>query len=260
MTKENLRSVLLEAVKNGDWENLPDLHAAIKTRADEQNIVFDEEHELETYANQLIWELMIRGILAPGGDATYLDFQGLRLTESGRKYLGVETDVPETDPGKYIERLIEQVGRSVDDLLKLYVQESLLTFLTGNFVSATVMLSVASERLLDLLIDEYARVSREKTGKEAFDAKIRRAGRSTKERFDALRADLQKADLPKEIVETVDMQLSGLYTLIRYARNDEGAPSGRAFDKDTAHAGLLLFPQYCTRVYALISHLEDAEA
>ena len=161
MTKENLRSVLLEAVKNGDWENLPDLHAAIKTRADEQNIVFDEEHELETYANQLIWELMIRGILAPGGDATYLDFQGLRLTESGRKYLGVETDVPETDPGKYIERLIEQVGRSVDDLLKLYARESLVTFLAGNFVSATVMLSVASERLLDLLIDEYARVSRE---------------------------------------------------------------------------------------------------
>jgi hypothetical protein len=257
MTKENLRSVVWDAVKAGEWENLSDLHARIKERADERNIPFEDERELEAMANQLIWELMVRGVLTPGGDATYLDFQVLKLTESGMKILDIERHVPESDPGKFIERITEQVNRPIDEIVKIYLRESVLTLMTGYHVATTVMLSVASERLLDILIDEYSKASKKKTGKDTFGNKIKRAGRSTKERFDTLRTDLQKADLPPDMVETVDMQLSGLYTLIRYARNDEGAPSGRAFDQDTAHAGLLLFPQYCVHVYGLINHLQQ---
>lgn len=260
MTKENLRPVVWEAVKTSEWENLTDLHAVIRQRAEEKNVPYEDDQELEGHANQLIWELMIRGILAPAGDATYLDFQVLRLSETGRAVLELESAVPDEDPGKYIERMIEQIGRPIDELLKTYVRESLVTLLAGYFVAATVMLSVASERLLDILIDEYAKAYQKKHGKDTFDTKIRRAGRSTKERFDTLRADLQKADLADEMAETVDMQLSGLYTLIRYARNDDGAPSGRAtFDRDTAHAGLLLFPQYCKRVYDLVTYLQEGK-
>ena len=257
MTKENLRSVVSEAVKTDGWENLTDLHTIIKEQADEANIPFEDERDLETAANELIWELMVRGILTPGGDATYIDFQVLKLTESGRKFLEVETQVPESDPGKYVERLIEQVGGPIDEIVQMYVRESLVTFLTGSYIAATVLLSVASERLLDHLIEEFSKASEAKTGKPGFEAKVKRAGRSTKERFDTLRTDLQKAELPPAMAETVDMQLSGLYTLIRYARNDDGQPSGREFDRDTAHAGLLLFPQYCTRVFALINHLSE---
>lgn len=257
MTKENLRSVVWDAVRTDEWESLSDLHMRIKERAEEQNIPFEDERELEAVANQLIWELMVRGVLSPGGDATYLDFQVLKLTETGKKILKIERHIPETDPGKFIERITEQVNRPIDEIVKIYLRESVLTLMTGYHVATTVMLSVASERLLDILIDEYSKASERKTGKETFANKIRRAGRSTKERFDTLRTDLQKADLPPDMVETVDMQLSGLYTLIRYGRNDEGAPSGRAFDQDTAHAGLLLFPQYCVHAYGLITHLQE---
>jgi hypothetical protein len=59
--------------------------------------------------------------------------------------------------------------------------------------------------------------------------------------------------------ESLELQLSGLFTLIRYSRDAQGEPISRTVDRDTAHASLLLFPQYCKWAYDLIGRLEKAE-
>jgi len=250
MNKENLRSVVWQALKRNHRNQFAGIHAAIKEVAAEHGITAEAE-EMELAANELLWEFLTAGILAPGGNANHFDFRLLQLTDYGLKRLDMEEQRPDNDPAGYLDRLGEQVGRPIDSVVKMYIRECLLTFFSGNYLAAMVMLSGASERCLDLLIDEYGKAS-----EKAFEAKIKRAGRSARDRFETLRADLLRAEMPEEISDTLDIQLSGLFTLVRYARNDDGGPAGRVFDRDTSHAGLLLFPQYCKRVYAVIDHLQ----
>ena len=137
-----------------------------------------------------------------------------------------------------------------------YVKESLLTFLAGRYLAATVMLGVASERCVDLLIDSYLNAIANATQRQAVERKVKRAGRSVKRRFDTLRGELIALALPSDLGDALDIQLSGVFTLIRYSRNDAGHPTGQAIDRDVAHGNLLLFPQYCKRVYGLINYFQ----
>jgi hypothetical protein len=41
----------------------------------------------------------------------------------------------------------------------------------------------------------------------------------------------------------------------RLSRDEEGLPTERSVDRETAHAVLLTFPETCERVFALIEHL-----
>ncbi len=158
------------------------------------------------------------------------------------------------DPDGYLERLKRLIGHPLDDIALSYVREGLLTFLGGHYFSATVMLGVASEQCIDLLIEAYTNAIADTNRKTAFVKKIEQAGRSVKDRFDKLRNELLALKLPPTLMDALDIQLSGIFTLIRYSRNDAGHPTGQVVDRDMAHGNLLLFPQYCKRVYDLIEY------
>jgi len=128
--------------------------------------------------------------------------------------------------------------------------------LGGHFLAAAAMLSVASERCVDLLITAYADAITDASRKANFEKKVRRAGRSVKRRFDALRNGLLALTLPSDLQDALDIQLSGIFTLIRYSRNDAGHPTGSPVDRDRAHASFLIFRQYCKRVYALLDRFK----
>jgi len=107
-----------------------------------------------------------------------------------------------------------------------------------------------------LLIEAYFNAIIDPNRKARFEKEVKRAGRSVKRRFDALRGELLALSLPPELKDALDIQLSGVFTLIRYSRNDAGHPTGQKIDRDTAHGNLLLFPQCCKRVYDLIEHFQ----
>ena len=71
-----------------------------------------------------------------------------------------------------------------------------------------------------------------------------------------MRDELLALDLPVAPKDALDIQLSGVFTLIRYTRNDAGHPTEREIGRDEAYGNLLLFPQYCKRVYDLIAHFQ----
>ncbi len=105
-----------------------------------------------------------------------------------------------------------------------------------------------------MLIEAYTDAIADANKKSTFVKKVDQTGRSVKVRFDALRNDLLVLNLPTELKDALDIQISGIFTLIRYSRNDAGHPTGQAVDRDMAHGNLLLFPQYCKRVYELIGY------
>jgi len=260
MNKENLRSMVWQVLKNDSWRNqFAELHGAIKALASERQLTF-EKQEIEYAVNELIWELLAERVLAPTGDDKHFDFRFLQVTECGRKSIDGELWAPPSDdPGKYVERLAEQVGAPLDSIVRIYAREAILAFLSGNYFSSMVMLGIASERCIELLIKAYTTTGDGTGRKPTFTSKIKRIPRGSRERSEALRAELVKLPLPSELGEPLELQLSALFTLIRYSRDAEGEPTGRAFDRDTAHAGLLVFPQQCKWVYQLMGYFETHE-
>jgi hypothetical protein len=201
----------------------------------------------------IFWELLIQGILAPGFNESNLELPFIHVTDYGMKCIEANSILPH-DPDGYLERLKRLIGQPLDDIVLSYVREGLLTFLGGHYFSATVMLGVASEQCIDLLIEAYTNAIADTNRKISFAKKIEQAGRNVKNRFDKLRNELLALKVPPTLMDALDIQLSGIFTLIRYSRNDAGHPTGQVVDRDMAHGNLLLFPQYCKRVYDLIEY------
>jgi hypothetical protein len=245
--KTTLRPLVLDVLRHMPETQFANVEAEI--RANHRDF---QSSDLLTL-REILWELLLQGILAPGLNSSNLELPFIHLTEYGKRCIQANSILPH-DPDGYLTRLSNLVGHTVDDTALTYVREALLTFLGGRYLASTVMLGVASEQCIDLLVDAYARAISDPTRKSSFEQKISQAGRSVKKRFDALRNELLAVNLPSSLKDALDIQLSGVFTLIRYSRNDAGHPTGRVVDRDMAHASLLVFPQYCKRVYDLIDY------
>lgn len=212
-------------------------------------------------ASEILWELLVQNILAPGnrvpGGGYQVGLPFFHVTEYGESCLEADAVLPH-DPDGYLKRLQQQIAQSLDCIVLDYVRESLLTFLGGYYLSSTVMLGVASERCIDLLANAFTDGIKDENRKATLENKIKQAGRSTKRRFDTLRHELLALDLPLELNDALDIQLSGIFTLIRYSRNDTGHPTGQLIDRDIAYGNLTVFPQYCKRVYELIQYFNGS--
>ena len=208
---------------------------------------------------EIVWDLLIQGVLAPGhGGAHVQSSSFFHVTPYGRECLAAGDVIPQ-DPDGYMARLRERIGPNLDDVVATYVHESLLTFVARRYLASAVMLGVASERCVDLLASQLVESLRQSDGGAALEKKLGHAGRSVKQRFDLIREHLLQAELPIDLKDALDVQLSGIFTLIRYTRNDAGHPTGRSVDREIANANLQLFPGYCERVYGLVRHLAAAE-
>jgi len=242
MEKSDLLPFVFEALRQEPKTSPVEIHSRVAGMVSNQ----DRPHN-ELLVREIIWELLVQGVLAPGMNHANLDPPWIHVTEYGQQCLEAGDILPH-DPDGYLERLQQQIETALDDTVLTYLRESLLTFLAGRYLAATVMLGVASERCVDLLIESYLSAVTDQNKKTKFEKKIKGAGRSVKRRFDALRDDLLTltASLPSKLADALDIQLSGIFTLIRYSRNEAGHPTGRAIDRGLAYANLLLFPQYCT--------------
>lgn len=249
MEKKELRPLVLDVLRRHPQTQFVDIENAVRGIAS----AYQPYDGLKLH--DILWELLIQGVLAPGYNSQNINLPFVHLTEYGKKCLETDSVLPH-DPDGYLERLDELIGCHPDSTVLIYVQEGLSAFLSGCYLAATVMLGVASEQCIDLLVDAYTNAIADPHRKKSFEKKISQAGRSVKNRFDAIRDELLILGLPGHLKDALDIQLSGIFTLIRYSRNNAGHPTGRVIDRDMAHANLLLFPQYCKRVYALIEYFK----
>jgi len=204
---------------------------------------------------EILWELLLQGVLAPGKNSLNLNLPFVHVTEYGARCLEEDALVLH-DPDGYLEQLKQHVGDPLDEVVRESVRESLLAFLAGRFVAAAAMLGMAAERCLDLVIAAYLEAAADPSRKQAFEAALNDAVGGVKDRFDIVRKELVVLSLPKELRDGLDPLWSGLSGLVRYTRDNAGHPVVRAVDRGTAHGNLLLFPQYCKQVSELIGHLE----
>jgi hypothetical protein len=204
---------------------------------------------------QIIWFLILEGVLVPGSDEFNASLPFLRVTDYGRKCLEAGEILPH-DPEGYIEKLRQQVP-GIDETIVIYVTEALQTFLRGNFLASAVMLGVASERAILLLIEAFMNSISNPEKRRKIQKKTEQTF-SILKRFELFRKNIEplKNVLRNRVADDLDIILDGIFNLIRITRNDAGHPTGKKIDRTQAFANLRLFIPYCKRIYELIDYFQ----
>ena len=203
---------------------------------------------------ELIWEFIIQGILTPGTVNGESNLPFIRLTEYGKQCVNEQRVLPH-DYERYLDQVKNVIGTD-DSIFTLYIEESVQAFLKGLYLSAVVNLGVASERLIEQLIDAYRFTLHDVSKEVKFDEAMNKARHASK-KFDELykRLELQKPQMPNELTENLEM-VRYLAELIRKERNDGGHPTGRRFTRDEAMVLLLTFPSHLRVIAALRNWLK----
>lgn len=245
MDKACLRPLVLEILRKTPQTHLHAIETEIRRRTD------DYERHDALALQEILWELLVQGVLAPGKNSLNLNLPFVHVTEFGAECLE-DGSVLAHDPDGYVARLVACCDDGNPDLVET-TREALLAFLAGRYPSSIVMLGRAGGILLDRLAAALIR-------------RGKRTGRGV-QRVEAARADpgrlgatllrtLASRNLPPSLADEVESQLRGVQALINASRSADGRPCLPRADRDTVHARLLLFPGQCRFVYDLIGHLE----
>jgi hypothetical protein len=207
---------------------------------------------------EVIWSLIVQGILVPGLDDMNQGWPFLRLTEYGRRCVQEDRILPH-DPDGYL-REFQNAVPNADPVIIEYLTESLQCFIHGLNRAAAVMLGGASEKAVLLLVESYTNSIADNTERQRFESEVEKA-QSIFRRYELLdkRFSVIKNRLPKMLTENVESLLRGVFDLIRNSRNDAGHPaSGTLVDRDVVYSHLRLFIPYCQRIYGLIGWFETS--
>jgi hypothetical protein len=255
MNYEELRLLTFDALRKYEGDN-------IQTR-----IIINQVSDLATSKGSslqrndrdklvhLVSDLIVEGVLGWGLNYDNPDPPFMHISEYGRTVLDAGIVQP-YDPDGYLAYLKTQ-AQNIDDIILIYITEALQTFRHNNLLSAAVMTGVASERAFDLLLESTYNALTNPDQQKKFEKLL--DSTRTKEKFDEVKKAILKirSNLPKEINETLESGLDGVFNLIRITRNDAGHPTGKTVRREQVFVNLQLFVPYCRCVYSLINYLKN---
>jgi hypothetical protein len=266
MRLEEARGFVMQALRQGGWNQaltliiaVGDLKAKAEGRARHPGAdgrQFIDSHD-QRLLLEIIWSLIIQGILVPGLDDHSKSWPFLRLTEYGSRCVKEDRILPH-DPDGYLREFKLEIPRA-DPTITEYLAESLQCFIHGLNRAAAVMLGGASEMAVILLVDSYSNSIADTARRQRFESDIQKASSIFRkyELFEKQFAAIKNL-LPKVLSDNVDSLLRGVFDLIRNSRNEGGHPaSGTLVDRDVVYSHLRLFNPYCRRIYGLIEWFEN---
>lgn len=174
------------------------------------------------------------------------------LSPEGRRVAAGGTWEP-TDPGGFRRRLLRRAPR-LDPGALVYLDESLRAFNAGCYLSSSVMLGVAAEKVFLGLASSVVAALPGRTAK--LDKALNNPRASQNTRFDELRNVLNadRASLPAGLADP--LTFDAVADLLRVTRNDAGHPTGTVIDEDTARVHLAIAGGYLAKLTALREHFE----
>lgn len=265
MQLDEARGLLMQALRQTGWNQARELMRLVGTLKGRSQGA-DSIRSLQSYDGgmqflgpgdetllvEIIWELIIQGVLVPGINDSNQGYPFLRLTEYG-KWCVAENQILPHDPDGYLREFRTAIPNA-DSIIAEYLTEALQCYLRGLNRAAAVMLGGASEQAILLLIESYIGSIRDTAAKESFRSEIEGARTIfRKYEFFERRFSTIKRRLPPELTNNIDSQLRGVFDLIRGSRNDAGHPaSGVQIGRDAMYSHLCLFPPYCQKIYGLM--------
>ena len=261
MRMEEARGYVFQALREGGWNQFGGLLMSvgmIKARAqhldtsraiDGRQFLSEPEKSL---IMEIVWSLIIQGMLIPGLNDSNQGWPFLRLTAYGERCVQEDRILPH-DPEGFMEDFRGEIS-NVDPTISEYLTESLQCYIHGLYRAAAVMLGGASEKAVLLLIESCANSISDPSARQRFESDIQRA-QSIFRKYELFERQLTvvRPRMPRSLTENVDSLLRGVFDLIRSSRNDAGHPaSGTPTDRDLVYSHLRLFTPYCKRIDDLI--------
>jgi len=250
MDKATLRPLVLGILRKTPQTHLHAIENEIRRQTDEY-----ERHDVLA-VQEILWELLVQGVLAPGKNSLNLNLPFVHVTEFGTECLEDGVALVH-DPDGYIAGLESACGDACDPIVVETTREALLTYLAGRYAPAMVLLARSAERVIERAAEAAIRHGHRE------DHGVRRLeeARSNPQRLAAaLRRALASWHLPPPFAEDVEPELAGIATVLDAARTAEGRFRLPRVDRETVFAHLLLFPGHCRFVYDLVVHLEGEPA
>jgi hypothetical protein len=203
--------------------------------------------ELWRRFRDVLWGLIVEGVVAVGIDSNNTAWPFLSVTEYGEACLAAGEVVPH-DPDGYLNAL--EAVRPLDDVEKRFIPQALHAYLRNLPDASAVMLGCASEHLLQVLADAVVTVEPQRKQKIEHDRQ--KASRL----INGLNGWLAQRQIPDDLEEERVHTFDGLAQMIRITRNDAGHPrGGRPVARDRVYALLQLFLGYRTWIARLLTYL-----
>lgn len=250
MDKATLRPVVLEILNAAPQTHFHAIEHEVRRRIEG----YERHHAL--ILQEILWDLLLQRVLAPGKNSLNLHLPFVHVTEYGAQCLqSGEQGVH--DPDRYLQRLERAVGRPLDPETIHTVSDALTVFLSGKPAVAVVLLARVIEGLFDQLADLLLRADAPSC--EAWGDLVS-APRASRRRAQAVMACLPSCPLPREIHDHVEPQLNGLLVPLQMSRHPDGSARRPVVSHDQTLGLFLQFPEQCAFAYHLIDSLETTRS
>jgi hypothetical protein len=255
---EVARAIVIERLRNDKrWEQFDTSGSGFDKYVEYIGPPGNGKEQLKLLAIDILWELMIQGILAPGSEGQNIRLPVFHVTDYGRIVLEKGKFLP-NDPVGYIER-INQVMKRPDDTILTYLSESLECFNKNCFVSAVILLGVASEREFLLLCESLLNALTDTKERAKFNKILDK--RAIKPKFDWVFNKIQAILHTKShsLPENLNIMLTVIFDFIRRQRNELGHPQERppSVSREEVFVNLNIFPDYLKTVDQVIAYLNN---
>lgn len=255
---ELTRAIVLEKLRNDkNWKQIDYSGQGFDGLVEYVGDQSAGREKLAFLAQDVLWEFMIQGAIAPGLNPSNPNLPCFHLTEYGKKVLVAGEFLPH-DPTAYLERFRREII-NFDPTVEAYLSESLNCFTRGSLIASVVMLGVASERVFLILSDSLLNAISNQTEKTKFRKTLELTAMKPKMDWvlDKIRAIQSKT--PRPLPENVNIMLASIFDFIRCQRNDLGHPQEKPpkVTRDDAYVNLRIFPNYYKMVNQVINYLSQ---
>jgi len=241
MEKEELRQLVFEVLRHDPQTHLNAVEFQVRSLADNY-----DRHDALTI-HEIIWDLLVQGVLAPGKNLLNLNLPFFHVTDYGDECLESGAILLH-DYDHYLHDLEASINEPLDPIIRAYVHAAQKAFLSGNYLATMNLLADAGSRCIDMVADLLDHVQHQDAA---------RAEQTPRAGLERIRLILPSLHLKEELREEVSLHLQGLENLIAHTRARNGRPLAVSIGRQSAQGALLLFPQYVRTTYLLISNIKD---
>ncbi len=206
-------------------------------------------------ANEVMWQLLIQGVITVGMNASNPNLPFFRITDYGHKVLEGQRFIPH-DPTGYLEELRAATGVIATDVTIAYVEEALRCFNAGCHIASVLLLGIAAESIFNHMCSIIRSSLENSSEHNKLNSKlpVKPRHRWIVQKYQNLGNTARREQLP----ESLDMTLTSLYDLIRRQRNELGHPQEKPpeLSREQAFVFFRLFPGFVSDVQAFAEYCQ----
>jgi hypothetical protein len=250
LNKDQLKVFLIEHFKK---EPETQIESIIQSGVEEKlkRKITDKESQMLL---EMINEFIVSNIIMTALNRNNTGWPWMALTEHGREVIN-KSGPPVYDYNGYMDEMLKRIN-NFDNIIKMYLSESLRAYQYNLYYSSMVMLGCSSERAILLLIKSYIdAIDNDKNKQNLLERTNGRDISVAYNRFrESFNATCKQVNSP-DIIRDFDDHIEGVFNFIRLLRNSivhpESIPN---ITSALVYANLQQFSYYIETIFKLIDY------